>query len=232
MVKAVIFDLDDTLVSENQYQKSARKAVLNHLASKTGLSNDVLSHESDIASRVPRQYYFQTLLPRLGLNADADAVAELVRIHREHVPSITWYSDVLASFDQLRAAGAKLGIITDGYAATQRQKICAVQADDYVDAIVVSDELGREYWKPHPKTFLLIADMLKVNIRELMYVGDNPEKDFFISSTLPISTVRVNREDSLKGHHDYMGGIQENYTVSTMSEIVALFNQLKDSAKK
>lgn len=222
---AAVFDLDDTLISEIDYQRSARQAVLQYLSVKTGIGIDEVVEHSDIASRKPRTEYFQTLLPRLGLPADDRFVSELIAVHREHLPDISWYPDVLASLEALRAAGVKLGIITDGYAVAQRQKLTAVKADQFFEAIVVSDELGRQYWKPHERPFRLVAQMLEVPLYEMAYVGDNPQKDFHVSTTLPITTVKMTRSDSLKGQLDYLDGVVEHHAVSTMGEIETLIGQ-------
>lgn len=200
-------------------------AVLEYLCSKTRLPlNEVLRH-SILASRAPRTEYFQTLLPRLGLTADNQSVAELLAVHREHLPTIDWYPDVLPTLKALRGEGIKLGIITDGYAIAQRQKLAAVEAELLFDAIVVSDDLGRQYWKPHEKPFRLVAEMLGVRLDELMYVGDNPAKDFHVSVTLPITTVKMTRPDSLKGKLDYLDGVREHFSASTMSDVEKIIDQ-------
>lgn len=225
-IRAVIFDLDDTLISEAKYQQGAHEAVLEYLETQTGIAREAILRASELAASAPRAEYFQTLLPLLDMVSDADTVRDLVTVHREHSPRLSLYPDVLESFRTLRAQGLKLGVITDGHANVQRQKLAAVDAEAYVDAVLVSDELGREYWKPHEKTFLLMADMLGVGIAQLMYVGDNPEKDFFIASSLPITTIRINREDSLKANYGYLGGVREHYSISTLSEIQDVLYEL------
>ena len=39
------------------------------------------------------------------------------------------------------------------------------------DKIIVTDELGRDYWKPNGKSFQLMARDLGVDYREMVYVG-------------------------------------------------------------
>lgn len=228
MIKAVVFDLDDTLISETHYQTSARSAVLNHLAELTGISIEEITAESKIAAAGPRERYFQSLLPKLGMEASPEAVSNLINVHRGHRPLISWYPDVLESLYGLRSLGMKLGIITDGYSVAQHQKLLAVEASTHFDAIVVSDDLGREFWKPHQKTFFKIAEELNVEPEELMYVGDNPEKDFYISHSLPITTVRIRREDALKADRAYHGNITEDYWVDSLQDLVGLCKRLNN----
>ena len=112
--------------------------------------------------------------------------------------------------------GIKTGIITDGHAIAQRQKLKAIQAEEYFDEIIVTDELGREYWKPHPKAFELIKGKLNVNFDEMVYVGDNPEKDFYISSIYPIETIRIVRPLSIYSCAAYFKNHQESFSVNNL----------------
>lgn len=231
MIKAVIFDLDDTLVSENSYQISANQAVLEYLAKRTERPIETVEGFALQASKFPRSEYFQQLLPLLGIASNEEMVSELISIHRQHLPDISWYSDVLITLSELRESGSKLGIITDGYSIAQHQKLNALNAEQYFDGIVVSDDLGREYWKPHTKPFVVIAEKLGVDPTEMIYVGDNPEKDFYISEILGVTTIRIIREDSLKANREYKSGILENYLVDSLNSVVRIFNDLNRDTK-
>ena len=226
MIKAVVFDLDDTLISESQYQISANLAVLQHLSDETGIALDEVKKHSGVAAQAPRSEYFQQLLPRLGLASDRVSVSNLISVHRSHSPTLDWYPDVLEVVGSLRALGARLGVITDGYSIAQHQKLKAVEASKHFDAIIVSDDLGREFWKPHSRTFREIAEQLNVSPEEMLYVGDNPEKDFYISHTLGVKTARIVHEDSIKSNREYREGIKEDFLLENLKSIVTLYSQL------
>lgn len=220
--KAIIFDLDDTLISESSYQKSAIGAVVAHLDERYDVGIDFIWRAIEKASVVPRSEFFQTLLPLLGLPADEDSVSGLVGVHRRHLPEIDWHSDVLAGLSELRNAGFLLGMITDGHAVTQRQKLKALGAEALFEVVVVTDELGRLYWKPHRRAFDIVCCRLGVSADQVVYVGDNPEKDFYISSTLPISTLEMRRPGSRTASSEYFGGVRPDAVVGSMDDLVAL----------
>lgn len=224
--RAVVFDLDDTLTSEAEYQVSAGRAVLRHLSEKTGLSLARVERESEHVSDVERSAYFQTLLPRLGIESDSHQTSRLVELHRGHSPEISWYPDVAPVLESLRGVGAKLGVVTDGYAEAQRRKLAVLRAEELFDAIVVSDEFGRDYWKPHPEPFLRVCAALGVQPDQMIYVGDNPAKDFYISRLLPVVTVRLVRNGTLKGHLDYREGVREQFLLDDIRELTDLFCRL------
>ena len=152
---------------------------------------------------------FNRLFEELDSYDDGD-IRELVDAYRNHAPRICFYGDVLPCLSQLKLHGVKTGIITDGYVQTQRNKLEAVNAYAYFDYIIITEELGREYWKPHPRSFELMSQRLGVPFDQMIYVGDNPEKDFYISNTYPITTVRIVRDGVYKDR-DYRGGITEHH---------------------
>lgn len=137
---------------------------------------------------------FNRLYDKYQIEYSKEIILQLVKEYRGHFPDIQFYDDVLPCLSELKRSGIKVGIITDGYAVAQRQKLKAIQADEYFDEIIVTDEIGRDYWKPHPKAFELMIEKFIVNFDEMIYVGDNPEKDFYISSIYPIKTVKILRD--------------------------------------
>ena len=52
-------------------------------------------------------------------------------------------------------------------------------------AVIFSDQWGREYWKPHARPYTACAEALAVEPRNLVYVGDNPAKDFINGPATP-----------------------------------------------
>ncbi|MBU1145202.1 MAG: HAD-IA family hydrolase, partial [Firmicutes bacterium] len=128
-------------------------------------------------------------------------------------------------FEHLKTNNVKLGIITDGYKETQKQKIDSLCLKDIIDEIVITDELGKQYWKPHKLPFEVIVKKMSIDFDEMIYVGDNPTKDFYIGSIYPIRTVRILRE----GYYldkEYFKGIKENYRITTLSELLNIIKAI------
>ncbi|WP_298472017.1 HAD-IA family hydrolase [uncultured Psychrobacillus sp.] len=224
MVKAVIFDLDDTLISEREYIESGYRHISKLLCEKLNIDElDIylllmeLFKESSVK-------VFNRFFDKLEVSYSRKDITELVEEYRNHLPNIMFNDEVLACLEFLKRKGIKVGIITDGYANAQRQKLKAIGAINYFDHIIVTDELGRDYWKPHPKAFEIMKEALDIEYREIIYVGDNPKKDFYISSIYPIKTIRIKRENGIYTINEYFQGIKENITISSFKEIVDLLN--------
>jgi putative hydrolase of the HAD superfamily len=92
-----------------------------------------------------------------------------------------------------------LGLLSDGYLEVQRKKVEALALDRYLDAIVLSDEFGRDAWKPSPRPFLKVLEVLAVDAHAAVYVADNPAKDFAGARGVGMASVRLRSEDGVYG---------------------------------
>lgn len=221
MVKAVVFDLDDTLISEKDYIRSGYLHVAGIIEDRFAMDKKEVFDELLSLFKVSPLNVFNRLYDKYQIEYSKEMILDLVKEYRGHFPDIQFYDDVLPCLSELKRAGIKVGIITDGYAIAQRQKLKAIQANEYFDEIIVTDELGRDYWKPHPKAFELMKEKFRVNFDEMIYVGDNPEKDFYISRTYPIKTVRIIR-DGVHSDKNYFRDIKEDLNVISLIDILNL----------
>ena len=86
-----------------------------------------------------------------------------------------------------------IGLISDGYLDVQKLKFKALGLSDYFDAVVFSDEWGRESWKPSQVPFEHCLGKLNVAPHEALYIGDNPLKDFLGANQLGMHSVWIKR---------------------------------------
>lgn len=220
MIKAVVFDLDDTLISEKEYIKSGFNEVSCKISSDHDLDSKVVYKVMYSEFEIHSKNVFNRALDRLNIDYNEDYILSLVECYRSHKPNIKFYEDVVACVRTLKEQEIKTGIITDGYGITQKAKLEVLEAYELFDNIIITDELGREFWKPHPKAFELMVEKLNIKFNEMVYIGDNPKKDFYISSIYPIMTIRINREQSLYYNEDYLKGIKEMFTISDINSIL------------
>ena len=185
----VTFDLDDTLYLERDFVRSGFAAVGAWLATERGVRGfESCAWRLFEAGR--RGDVFDRVLPRLGVHPDGALIRRLVRVYREHLPTIRLEpaaADLLA-----RLAGrCRLAVLTDGYHETQRRKIRALGLEARCRPIVCTDLWGREHWKPSPKGFLHIQEALGAAPERCIYIGDNPAKDFRAPKHLGWRTLRL-----------------------------------------
>lgn len=190
-LKAIVFDLDDTLYGEKQYVRSGYRAIAQSLPQVEGM-----------AEKLWRAFEEKKPAIDAVLTAEGLATEEIkefcLSVYRWHQPDILFYEGVKDLLCQLRADGYKLGVITDGRPEGQRAKIKALGLDALVDHIIVTDELGGvEYRKPNKTAFVQMQAQLGVPFGEMCYVGDNIKKDFIAPEMLGMRSIWFQNRDGL-----------------------------------
>ncbi len=220
-MKAVLFDLDDTLYPESEFIRSGMRSVARHLASrKFGNEHELESRMLEILERDGRGRVFDTLLEERGVESP-DLVSMLLLVYRTHEPAIQLYGDVLPAFRRLRTMRIRLGLITDGMGSVQRRKIAALGLESWLEAIVCTDELGPGHEKPSPLPYRLALDLLEVKARDCMYVGNDPKKDFAGARSISLMTVCINRQPD-KGGTPLGPSEGADTIIGTLDEIATL----------
>ena len=186
----VVFDLDDTLYLERDYVRSGFRAVAETAAQGTSVSADEafdflwLEFTAGV-----RGSSFNALLARYPeLTQDVPA---LVRCYREHAPDIAYLPGIEALLDELKNAGMSLAVISDGPLVSQAAKANALNVSLYADPVVLTDAWGQDFWKPHVRAFEHVAAAFGLPPEQLVYIGDNPVKDFHAPTALGWRSVRL-----------------------------------------
>lgn len=172
--KTVVFDLDDTLALELDYLKSAFQEI----------AQKVDSHNPKLFSKLLEAYKRKDnpfeciceLYPHYSIEA-------LVQLYRNHYPI---YPENLCKslLTNLKVAGCILGLVTDGYSVTQRNKLKALEIEELFDLVVISEEFGSA--KPTMANFDVFHQF---NTAVYYYIADNPAKDFVTPNALGWQTI-------------------------------------------
>ena len=190
--RAVVFDLDDTLYPERDFVLGGFQAAASWVETHLGVPADGgyaelrRLYESGV-----RGDTFNRWLEALGIEA-APIVPRLVDAYRRHQPRLEPFPEVVGVLSRLRLR-LQVGLLSDGFLDVQRRKLEALNVAHLLDAVVFSDEWGREAWKPNPRPFLAILERLGVAAASTVYVADNPLKDFVGARQLGFGTVQVLR---------------------------------------
>jgi len=194
-IQALVFDLDDTLYPEEQYQASGRRAVAQLLADEFNLAADSVEKQLAELHITNPGRVFDVWLEARGARTDV-LVNELVSHFRAHVPDIALHEDADAALADL-AGRYDLALLTDGYLEAQRNKVTVLGLYDRLQAIQLTDEIGRHAWKPSPVGYERLLSILSTSADSTAYIGDNPAKDFVGARRLGMKTIRVRRTGAL-----------------------------------
>jgi putative hydrolase of the HAD superfamily len=198
MITTVIFDLDDTLYDEIDFSRSGFQAAAQFIAtlSDKHSPDEILATLWDCFLTGDRGSTFNAALSRLGIPYDLNVIAKLVETYRTHTPTLTLPADSRATLDALKGKYT-LGLLTDGYLPTQRLKVQALGIEPCFAAIVYTEELGRESWKPSPRGFERLIELLHTPPEQMAYVADNEAKDFIAPNQLGMLTIQLLRPRGL-----------------------------------
>lgn len=219
MIKLVIFDLDDTLISEADYVKSGYRVVSRYIEEKFKINSENVFNKLWSYFENKEKNTFNKLLDEYQISYSKDDIVELVNVYRNHKPTISFFDDVIPFLNELKSKNIYTGIISDGYINTQKNKLDALKAWNKFDYIILTDELGKEYWKPNPKAFEMMIQKFYLNPEEIIYIGDNPKKDFYIKNFMPIKTVRILRKKAIYIDAEYMQDIKEDVIIKDLFEL-------------
>ena len=186
-VQGIILDLDDTLYSEKEYVRSGFRAVSDYLGG--GMEETLFR-------------FFKEKKPALDevlrLTGREEEKEKVLSVYREHVPDIHLYPGVPEMIAEWKEKGIYVGIITDGRPEGQRAKLRALGLDGIVDDIIITDELGGvQFRKPCDIAFRIIRERWRLPYSTLLYVGDNPAKDFQAPRQLGMKSIWFDNSDGL-----------------------------------
>ncbi len=190
--RGLILDLDETLYPREQFALSGFAAVAQHVAFAHGFSADAAFAVMSRAYASPqRGREFQRLCQSTGLSTEV--LPSLVDVFRRHIPVISLHDDVADALHQLRAAGWRLGILTNGLPSVQFRKIAALELTALVDEIVYAEEHVTG-GKPASAAFNAALRSLDLAAEQCICLGDDLVRDVGGARALGMRTIRIARE--------------------------------------
>jgi len=186
----LVFDLDDTLYEEMEFVKSGFRAVANYLYESWSVPREVGYSIMLERLEISREYVFDHILSKFGLSTKK-RVRQCVSVYRSHAPDIRLYADADDCLHRFR--NLSVYIVTDGNKIVQTNKLKALGLFQRVKYCYITHCYGLSNAKPSPYCFFKICSDEKVRPHDVVYVGDNPHKDFVGIKPAGFKTVRILR---------------------------------------
>ena len=226
-IRALLFDLDDTLYNEKQFVKSGFSKVAEFVENKFKIEKKVYYKILiDVFNKGKRGNIFNIALERVNIIFDEDIIRSIVKVYREHNPNIELDKNIRSLLIKLRRIYS-LGIITDGYFEVQKKKVQALKLEELFDSIIYTDKYGKEYWKPNVFGYKLALEEFQILPEEAVYIGDNPHKDFIGAKKIGITTVRVLKPDREYSNVRLDKDHEADYEIRELQEIIVVLKVLK-----
>ena len=211
-LRAILLDLDDTLLETTPAHQAAIRAAVDHAAERLPHRQPAeleatfravyVAVEARVEGgelRFDTSQHFRTrvweetlrehdLAPDLGLELAGVYRAERRRRYRLYEESL----EVLAAL----SPRYRLVLVTNGPSDFQREKIAAVGLEPKVHGVVVSGELG--HWKPAPEIFHHALELAGASPSQALMVGDSLRHDIAGARAAGLHTLWVRRYPELQ----------------------------------
>lgn len=169
-LRAVLFDLDDTLYSLAEFRRSGFRAVATEVERAWGVPRaEALAVLVEAMTSAPGRE-LQALATWAG--RDAGIVPALVDTIRRHVPELH-LPEVSRSVLRRMRASWRIAIVTNGRPDIQARKIRALGLEPMVDTVIYAAEHGSGVGKPEAAPFLAACRALGVPSTVAVFVGDD-----------------------------------------------------------
>ncbi|MFH4935652.1 HAD-IA family hydrolase [Staphylococcus cohnii] len=222
MIKAILFDLDGTILDRKSslikfidYQYEKFIGYLNHIDKNTFKSKFI---ELDQNGYVWKDIVYAQLIDIFnitGLNVN-DLIDDYIHNFCEQCLP---YPNLINTLDILNSNNYKLGIITNGKYPFQYHNIKSLKIEQYMDVILVSEK--EKIKKPNSLIFEKAAKKLDIDLCECLFVGDSFKNDYEASKSAGMQSIyRLNNENEM---HYGTNNIKNLYE---LTDIVKMANKL------
>jgi putative hydrolase of the HAD superfamily len=229
VIRAIVFDLDNTLVDFMKMKDDAVRAAIDGMID-AGLD---LPHES-VRARIDAIYHeqgleyqrvFDELLESELGHIDPKILASgIVAYRRGRGSALVLYPHVQMTLLELVKRGIKLGVVSDAPQAQVWLRLCSLSLQHVFDAVVTFEDTRER--KPNPAPFRLVLDRLGVQPAEALMVGDWAERDVVGGKTLGMMTVFARYGDTFDTKHS-----GADYDIQDVLELVDIVDHLNGAVR-
>ena len=186
--KILVFDLDDTLFDELSYVKSGLRFVADWVSQRRNIDADELYGLMEKALEEDRSNILNKVFLQKNIYSKS-FIRKSVQVYRTHPPSIELLNEATACLKRFKE-WPKL-LVTDGNKTAQYAKVRALKLDNEFLFTYLTNRYGRKNAKPSPHCFMKICEFANVLPSDVVYIADNPTKDFKGIKPLGFKTIRV-----------------------------------------
>jgi HAD superfamily hydrolase (TIGR01509 family) len=185
--QVILFDVDDTLFDRELAQRRVAGQIADRFADLfAGMERDQVVCAFMESDRIATQRFEATGAVDAARAGRMEVFLDLLGLKKERAGELT--AMYIASYPRIEAAIAgarpvvaalykrfRLGVVSNGISDVQYQKLETLGIRCRFECILLSEELGIR--KPDPRIFRQAAEILAVEPRECLYVGDSYESD-------------------------------------------------------
>lgn len=202
-MKAVLFDIDDTLFSTTEFARNARARAVDAMID-TGLEathEEISAELQEVVREFGSNYshHYDKLIQRLPPHQKRDVNPALIvasgmaAYHDTKFEDLRAFDDVKPFLAALGEARVRTGIITHGWTTKQSEKLIRLGLVPLLGPrhIFISEQVGIS--KPNPKLYQHALREMGLLPGEVLYVGDNVAHDIVPPASIGMHTAWIRR---------------------------------------
>lgn len=191
MIKAVLFDLDNTLVDFMKMKRICSEEAVSAMIDAglpIGKERGVkLLFDAYRKYGIENQEIFQVFLKKVMGKIDRKILAKGISAYRKvKTGFLTPYPNVIPTLIKLKERGLRLGIVSDAPELQGWIRLADMEIIHFFDIVVTLGESGKT--KPSRKPFMIALKKLKLKPGEVLFVGESPERDIKGASSVGMKT--------------------------------------------
>lgn len=190
-LRAVIFDMDNTLFEFVDAQMEACGAVIDRLGA--GSEADLFALFTSGQHGFECYENISDYMQRLGIHDEGTFFDCCEAYEETKLESIVVYSGIRESLEELKRMGLLLAVVTDASSIMAVARLERTGLRRFFDVVVSSEEAGQS--KPDPASVRLALERLGVRAEEALLVGDSLHRDLAAAKALGVRTAYASYGD-------------------------------------
>ena len=192
MIKAIIFDLDNTLLDFVKMKQFAVKAAITAMI-EAGLNVDEEKAYKDIFDLYVskgwenQQVFDDYLNQTVGNVSNKILAAGIVSYRRAREATLLVYPNVNKTLIELIKMGIQLSVVSDAPSGEAWMRLYYLNLHHVFDPVLTFDDTGVR--KPSPKPFKMALEIMNSTPDEVLMIGDWPERDVVGAKQIGIKTI-------------------------------------------
>jgi putative hydrolase of the HAD superfamily len=229
LVRAIIFDLDNTLTDFMRMKAEAVNAAIDGMIDAgLELPREAVRARIDAIYKeqgMEYQQVFDALLESEVGHIDPKILASgIVAYRKARGSSLKTYPHVQLALLELTKRGIKLAVVSDAPRAQAWLRLCDLSLQHVFDVVVTFDDTRER--KPSPLPFREALRQLDLPPEQTLMIGDWPERDVVGAKSLGMKTVFARYGDTF--------GTQASgadFEIDDVLELVAIVDRLNGAAR-
>ena len=226
MIKAIIFDLDNTLLDFVKMKQFAVKAAITAMI-EAGLDVDEEKAYKDIFDLYVekgwenQQVFDDYLNQTVGKVSNKILAAGIVSYRRAREATLLVYPNVNKTLIELIKMGIQLSVVSDAPSREAWMRLYYLNLHHVFDPVLTFNDTGVR--KPSPKPFEMALDILQAKPDEVLMIGDWPERDVVGAKEIGMKTIFAR-------YGDTFGTVDSgaDWDVNDIYDLVGIVKELND----